>query len=153
MILSDLSVRRPVFATVLSLLLVILIAWLAPMAVRLSTLQVKFLRYWEPLVMPAVLIAAWWLLRLPRSIRRKAVTVVAAGTAVWGLAYAWSFLEPHPHRTAAEWFNPRTGEWSGAGTGLLRADRSGKLQLPDFPGGLKTTRENEDWALKLALRD
>jgi YYY domain-containing protein len=89
-----------------SMLLVILISWLVPMAVRLSTLQVKFLRYWEPLVMPAVLIAAWWLMRLPRSVRRKAVAVVAAGTAVWGLAYAWSFLEPHPHRTAAEWFNP-----------------------------------------------
>jgi hypothetical protein len=54
---------------------------------------------------------------------------------------------------AAEWFNPRTGEWSSAGTGLLRADHSGKLQLPDFPGGLKTTREDEDWALKLVLRD
>ena len=54
---------------------------------------------------------------------------------------------------AAEWFNPRTGEWSSAGTGSLRADHSGKLQLPDFLGGLKTTREDEDWALKLVLRD
>lgn len=53
----------------------------------------------------------------------------------------------------AKWFNPRTGEWSQAGSALLGTDRSGKLQLPDFPGGLKTTRPNEDWALKLVLPD
>jgi YYY domain-containing protein len=89
-----------------SLLLLILLTWLVPMAARLSTLQVKFLRYWEPLVVPAALIAAWWLLRLPRRIRRQAVVVVAVGSAVWGLAYTWSFIEPHPHRTASEWFSP-----------------------------------------------
>jgi YYY domain-containing protein len=89
-----------------SLLLLILLAWLVPMAVRLSTLQVKFLRYWEPLVVPACLIAAWWLSRLPKRIRRTAVLVVASGAVVWGLAYTWSFVEPHPHRMASEWFSP-----------------------------------------------
>jgi len=53
-----------------SILLAILLAWLIPMALRLSTLQVKFLRYWEPLVVPAVLIASWWLMRLPRRFPR-----------------------------------------------------------------------------------
>lgn len=89
-----------------SILLVILVAWLVPMAVRLSTLQVKFLRYWEPLVVPAAMIAAWWLLRLPRRYRSRAVVAVAAGSVVWGLAYAWSFVEPHPHHTASKWLGP-----------------------------------------------
>jgi len=89
-----------------SILLVILLAWLIPMALRLSTLQVKFMRYWEPLVVPAALIASWWLMRLPRRFRRRAVVSVAAGTVVWGLAYAWAFIEPHPHQTASEWISP-----------------------------------------------
>ena len=89
-----------------SILLAILLAWLVPMALRLSTLQVKFLRYWEPLVVPAVLIASWWLMRLPQSFRRRAVISVAAGTVLWGLAYSWAFIEPHPHQTASEWISP-----------------------------------------------
>ena len=89
-----------------SILLAILLAWLIPMALRLSTLQVKFMRYWEPLVVPAALIASWWLMRLPRRLRRRAVIFVVAGTVLWGLAYTWAFIEPHPHRTASEWFSP-----------------------------------------------
>ena len=89
-----------------SILLAILLAWLIPMALRLSTLQVKFLRYWEPLVVPATLIASWWLMRLPRRFRRLAVVSVAAGTVLWGLAYTWAFVEPHPHQTASEWISP-----------------------------------------------
>jgi uncharacterized membrane protein len=89
-----------------SILLVVLLAWLVPMALRLSTLQVKFLRYWEPLVVPAALVASWWLMRLPRRFRRRAVVTVVAGTVLWGLAYSWSFVEPHPHETASEWLGP-----------------------------------------------
>jgi YYY domain-containing protein len=89
-----------------SILLAILLAWLIPMALRLSTLQVKFMRYWEPLVVPAVLVASWWLMRLPRRFRRRAAILVVAGTVLWGLAYTWAFIEPHPHRTASEWFSP-----------------------------------------------
>ena len=92
--------------TASSALLVVLLAWLIPMALRLSTLQVKFLRYWEPLVVPATLIAAWWLMRLNRRARRIAVTAVVAGTVVWGLAYLWAFVDPHPHLTAARWLSP-----------------------------------------------
>ena len=89
-----------------TVLLLILLAWLVPMAVRLSTLYVKFLRYWEPLVVPAVLVAAWWLIRLPTRFRRPAIRTVAAGTMVWGLAYVWAFVDPHPHLTASEWLRP-----------------------------------------------
>ena len=89
-----------------SVLLLILLAWLIPMAFRLSTLYVKFLRYWEPLVVPAVMVAVWWLARLPKRYRRPAIRTVAAGTIVWGLAYVWAFVDPHPHLTASEWLQP-----------------------------------------------
>ncbi len=89
-----------------SVLLLILLAWLIPMAFRLSTLYVKFLRYWEPLVVPAVLVVAWWLVRLPKRYRRPVLRTVAAGTIVWGLAYVWAFVDPHPHLTASEWLQP-----------------------------------------------
>jgi YYY domain-containing protein len=93
-----------------SILLVIILAWIVPMALRLSTLQVKFLRYWEPLVVPAAMIASWWLARLPIRIRRRATGVVVAGTVLWGLAYSWSFVEPHPHKTASNWLSPMLGD-------------------------------------------
>ena len=89
-----------------SVLLLILLAWLIPMSIRLSTLQVKYLRYWEPLLVPAALVAAWWLCRLHPRFRRRAITVVAAATILWGIAYLWAFAEPHPHRTASEWLAP-----------------------------------------------
>lgn len=44
----------------------------------------------------------------------------------------------------AQWFDPRTGEWSKAGNGLLKANVWGWIQLPDFPS-------DDDWGLKLAL--
>jgi len=49
----------------------------------------------------------------------------------------------------ALWFNPRTGDWIGAG--VLIADSTGKITLPNFPD--KSTRSNTDWGLKLTLRD
>ncbi len=87
-------------------LLLILLAWLIPMAVRLSTLQVKYLRYWEPLVVPGTLVVAWWLVRMRPRHRRFATAAVVAGTVLWGLGYVWAFVEPHPHRTAARWLSP-----------------------------------------------
>jgi YYY domain-containing protein len=84
-------------------LLVVMLAWLVPMTARLGTLQVKYLRYWEPLVVPGVMVAAWALQRAPRRWRRRAVTATVAVTVLWGLTYLWAFTEPHPHRTASEW--------------------------------------------------
>ena len=49
----------------------------------------------------------------------------------------------------AQWFNPRTGAWTSAGT--LTTDGSGKVKLPKFPGGKTQTLNNEDWAIKLKL--
>ncbi|NQT00889.1 MAG: hypothetical protein HQ580_02590 [Planctomycetes bacterium] len=49
----------------------------------------------------------------------------------------------------ALWFNPRSGNWIGAG--VLSADSAGRINLPNFPD--KSTRSKTDWALKLTLRD
>ncbi len=83
--------------------LLVLLAWLVPMAGRLATLQVKYLRYWEPLVVPGVMVTAWALTRAARLGRRPLVRTVVAGTVLWGVVYLSAFLVPHPHRTAAEW--------------------------------------------------
>ena len=48
-----------------------------------------------------------------------------------------------PHATyQAEWFDPRTGQWSKAGNGRLQANVWGWIELPDFPS-------DDDWGLKL----
>jgi hypothetical protein len=42
----------------------------------------------------------------------------------------------------AQWFNPREGTWLDVGNGLIRADKIGVIQLPQFPSAT-------DWGLKL----
>ncbi|RLE18759.1 MAG: hypothetical protein DRJ65_21005, partial [Acidobacteria bacterium] len=93
-----------------SVLLLLLLAWLIPMAVRLSTLEVKFLRYWAPLVIPLTLVAAWFLARLRGVAGRRIRAAVLALTAVWGIAYLWAFVEPHPFATAKPWLQTVVGD-------------------------------------------
>ncbi|MEN8164362.1 MAG: DUF2298 domain-containing protein, partial [Acidobacteriota bacterium] len=93
-----------------SLLLLLLLAWVIPMAIRLSTLEVRFLRYWAPLVIPMTLVAAWFLARLRSARGRRLRGAVLGLTAVWGIAYLWAFVEPHPFATAAPWLRTVVGE-------------------------------------------
>ena len=52
-----------------------------------------------------------------------------------------------PHATYdAQWFDPRSGQWSPAGAGRLTANVWGWINVPDFPA-------NDDWGLKLTLLD
>ena len=51
----------------------------------------------------------------------------------------------------ATWFNPRSSQWTDAGDGVLIADSTGKIVLPNFPGNL--TKSDLDWGLKLTLMD
>jgi len=44
----------------------------------------------------------------------------------------------------AQWFDPRTGQWSQAGNGVLKANQWGWITVPDFPSA-------DDWGLKLTL--
>ncbi len=93
-----------------SLLLLLLLAWLIPMAIRLSTLEVKFLRYWAPLIIPLTMVAAWFLARLRGVAGRRIRAAVLALTAVWGIAYLWAFVEPHPFATAKPWLQTVVGD-------------------------------------------
>jgi len=43
-----------------------------------------------------------------------------------------------------QWFDPRTGAWSKAGNGTVRANQWGWIRVPPFPSA-------DDWALKLTL--
>jgi hypothetical protein len=45
----------------------------------------------------------------------------------------------------AKWFDPRQGTWSDVGDGVLKANQTGEIQLPDFPSDL-------DWALSLVYQ-
>jgi YYY domain-containing protein len=84
-------------------LLLLLLSWLGPMTLRLATLQVKYLRYWEPLVVPAALLAAWGLVRLSAPWRRRAIAASLAIASLWGVAYLWAFVDAHPHAVAEQW--------------------------------------------------
>jgi len=44
----------------------------------------------------------------------------------------------------AQWFDPRTGEWTNVGNGTLTSDAQGKIVLPDAPSS------SEDWGLSLS---
>lgn len=44
-----------------------------------------------------------------------------------------------------QWFDPRNGEWKEAQ--IIQSDRKGKLSLPVFPGGQKTS--STDWAARI----
>jgi YYY domain-containing protein len=86
-----------------TVLLAVVLAWLVPMTIRLGTVHVKYLRYWEPLVVPATMVAAWALLRLESRWRRPALLITVSATVLWGVTYLWAFASPHPHRVASEW--------------------------------------------------
>jgi hypothetical protein len=43
-----------------------------------------------------------------------------------------------------QWFNPRDGQWSKPGDAFLKANNSGRIELPDLPS-------DDDWGLKLTL--
>jgi len=47
----------------------------------------------------------------------------------------------------AQWFNPRSGTWSDAGGGKLKADGDGRVALPAFLD--VAGKSKNDWALKL----
>jgi hypothetical protein len=45
----------------------------------------------------------------------------------------------------ARWFDPRRGTWQDAGNGVLEANNTGEIKLPDTPGDL-------DWGLSLVYQ-
>jgi hypothetical protein len=49
----------------------------------------------------------------------------------------------------AQWYDPRTGQWSNAATGSLTSDPAGQIVLPDYPSAAAGGAAPTDWALKL----
>ena len=45
----------------------------------------------------------------------------------------------------AQWFDPRTGEWSNAGDGTLTSNAQGLIVLPAYP------TSTDDWCMSLSL--
>ncbi|RLE23623.1 MAG: hypothetical protein DRJ65_11450, partial [Acidobacteria bacterium] len=148
-----------------SLLLVLLLAWVIPMAIRLSTLEVKFLRYWAPLVVPLTLVAAWFLARIRGDAGRRIRAAVLGLTAVWGIAYLWAFVEPHPFATAAPWLRTVVGtedvvawEHWDEHLGLIGAGGGVNLEsynLPDDDAKVMawcTTLAEADWVILTSNR-
>jgi hypothetical protein len=46
----------------------------------------------------------------------------------------------------AQWFDPRTGDWTNAGSGTLTSDAQGRIVLPPYP------TPGDDWALSLSVK-
>jgi hypothetical protein len=44
------------------------------------------------------------------------------------------------------WFDPREGTWQDAGNGSITADKTGEIQVPDFPS-------DNDWGLSLVYQE
>ncbi len=136
-------------------LLLVLLAWIVPMAARLATLQVKYLRYWEPLVVPFVLVAAWGLTRLRPG--RRFRTAVVGLTAVWGLAYVAAFATPHPHLTASRWLEQvvqpgQTVAWEHWDEHVRLEVRCEQVELPSYE--LPDDRSKvEEWCRRLERAD
>jgi YYY domain-containing protein len=144
-----------------TILLMILLLWLVPMSVRLSTLEVKFLRYWQPLLIPAVLVAAWALVRLPRRRwRRPVIALVVVSTLLVGASYLAAFSEPHPHHTAVQWLDGVVTptdvvayeDWDDPLRLAVHDEGAGVVRLPSygFRGGGSGLVE---WCVGLAASD
>jgi len=119
-----------------TVLLAVVLAWLVPMTIRLGTVHVKYLRYWEPLVVPATMVAAWALLRLENRWRRPAMLMTVAATVLWGSTYLWGFASPHPHRIAGDWLRTMVADgqvvafehWDET----LSLPRAARTELPSY---------------------
>jgi hypothetical protein len=45
----------------------------------------------------------------------------------------------------AKWFDPRSGEWTPAGSGTLASSNIGQIRIPQAPS-------DNDWGLRLVLQ-
>jgi len=142
-------------------LLALLVAWVVPTAANFATVQVKFLRYWEPLGVPLVMLTAWFLARLPVRLRRTAIALVVAPTVVCGLFYVAAFDQAHPHVTAKSWLDERIApgetvvfeQWDEAPrieTAGKRKLRVAELRSYDLPDDWSKVRR---WVATLAAAD
>ncbi|MCI0580322.1 MAG: phospholipid carrier-dependent glycosyltransferase [Chloroflexi bacterium] len=83
----------------------VVLAWTAPFFVSTGDLQVKFMRYLQPLTPFLMLYGAAMILSWRQALgRRVAAGVVLGGTALYALAFVKIYSQPHPWITASRWF-------------------------------------------------
>lgn len=87
----------------------VVLAWMIPYLLITGTFQVKFMRYWQPLLPLLVVFGGWLLLRgLPArwraaGIGRAAAVAVWLLTALYAFAFVGLYRQPHPWITASIW--------------------------------------------------
>jgi 4-amino-4-deoxy-L-arabinose transferase-like glycosyltransferase len=82
----------------------VVLAWTLPFFLTTGALDVKFIRYMQPLVPFLMLYAAAMLLSWHRvAFRRVAAGLILAITAVYALAFVSIYARPHPWIAASEW--------------------------------------------------
>lgn len=82
----------------------LLLAWVVPFFLATGGLYVKFMRYLQPIVPLLLLMGAAWLLHgFGRRARRPAVALTLVATALYALAFANMYRQPHPWTTASAW--------------------------------------------------
>lgn len=84
--------------------LMILLLWIVPYVLVTGSFYVKFMRYMQPVVPPLLVLGAMslWQLSSPRW-RTATATAVLGASALYALAFANQFADPHPWNAASEW--------------------------------------------------
>jgi 4-amino-4-deoxy-L-arabinose transferase-like glycosyltransferase len=82
----------------------VVLAWTIPFFLTTGALDVKFMRYLQPLVPFLMLYGAAMVLSWHRvALRRVAAGLILAATAVYALAFVNMYERPHPWVAASEW--------------------------------------------------
>ncbi|MGW8318008.1 MAG: ArnT family glycosyltransferase [Candidatus Promineifilaceae bacterium] len=83
---------------------IVVLAWTVPYFLATGGLDVKFMRYMQPLSPFLMIYGAAMLLSLsPAWLRRMATVAVLVGTSLYALAFVNLYREPHPWFAASQW--------------------------------------------------
>ncbi len=92
----------------------LLLTWVVPYFLLISTTEAKFLRYTAPIIPALVILTGSFLAhhvsrvsarRLLRPLMIGATAVVVAGTLIWAAAFASIYSRPHTRVAASEWIH------------------------------------------------
>jgi hypothetical protein len=92
---------------------VVLLSWALPFFIFTGALDVKFMRYLQPLIPFLMLYGAAILLSIPQvTVRRIAVALVLFVTALYALLFVNMYRQPHPWIEASRWIFDNVDEGS-----------------------------------------
>ena len=84
----------------------VVLAWTVPYFLITGSFTVKFMRYLQPLTPFLMIYAAALLLNWRRAWwRRAAIVLILSGTALYALAFANMYGQPHPWNAASRWIH------------------------------------------------